>query len=77
MDSRRNIRSFMFCLPSFPFSRGRRQLVEGLRALGASIRLARGHGKRSKEGKYFSARGDVACWWGERCLHFLDMITLG
>lgn len=29
------------------------------------------------ENTYFSTLRGVACWRGERCLHFLDMIAFG
>ena len=43
----------------------------------ASTRSALRHGKRSSEDTYLSALGDSACGRGERCPHFLDMITFG
>lgn len=63
--------------PRFRF----REDVDGLWRVcgrcGALTRLALRHGKRSNEGTHFSALGNVACWRGERCLHFLDMIAFG
>ena len=41
------------------------------------IRSALQLGKKNTEDIYFSALGAVTCWRGEKCLHFLDIMTFG